>query len=249
MLWPPQHGYVDFTVADTHAEATSTCGIASMTFASCNSSQPENGSGVGDGNSTRDCVFEPGNLHLRAERDGACSPAGRVYSSTVVAVDVCGNSATSNSFDLGVWHDRDHGPTTGPIYSAAAGSHPNDTRAGANGTYGTACGSGSAACGETGQPHDSSDADPEMEIEQSVSLSVVDLRLSRVSGNNVELAWTEPTHEAGLTVTRFHVYRLDPVNLFWTQIAEVSKQTTAYLDPVMDDGLNHQYKVTAVIKF
>jgi hypothetical protein len=248
LLWPPQHGYVDFTVANTGATATSQCGIASIGFASCNSSQPENGNGVGDGNSTRDCVYEPGALHLRAERDGACSPLGRVYSSSVVATDVCGNTATSNSFDVGVWHDRGHGPDL-PYLSANPGSNQNDTRAGVNGSYGSGCGPGlKPACDVTGQPHDNSDADPEMEISQNASISVGDLHLDKASGGNAKLTWTEPAHQAGINVTRFHIYRLDPVSLFWTQIAEVTKQTTSYQDPILNDGNNWLYKVTAMIK-
>jgi hypothetical protein len=247
LLWPPQHGYVDFTVANTGATATSQCGIASITFASCTSSQQENAHGTGDGNSDRDCVYSPDVLSVRAERDGACSPIGRSYSSTVVATDVCGNvSAPSNSFDIGVFHDRGHAPAS-PYYSANPGSNQNDQRPLAvNGTYGTGCGSGT--CGATGAGHDNSDADPEMEIFQNASISVGNLRLEKSSGGNAQLTWTEPTHQSGVIVTRFHVYRLDPVTLFWTQIAEVTKQTTSYLDPVLDDGLGHQYKVTAVIK-
>ncbi len=87
-----------------------------------------------------------------------------------------------------------------------------------------------------------------MEIDQNASISVGDLQIEKTSQGNVRLTWTEPTHEAGINVTRFHVYRLDPVTLFWTQIAEVTKQTTSYLDPVLNDGLSHQYKITAVIK-
>jgi hypothetical protein len=81
-VWPPNHGYLDFEVFDTGAVAASSCGIASIQFASCSSSQPENGHGTGDGNTMRDCVYEPGALHLRVERDGACSPIGRVYAAT-----------------------------------------------------------------------------------------------------------------------------------------------------------------------
>jgi hypothetical protein len=112
ILWPPNHGYVDVSVSDTGAAATSSCGIASIQFASCNSSQPENGNGTGDGNTMRDCVYEPGALHLRAERDGACSPIGRVYTTSLVAVDVCGNATTSNPMEVAVWHDRGNPPTS-----------------------------------------------------------------------------------------------------------------------------------------
>ena len=246
VLWPPQHGYADFTLASTGVSAASACGIASVQFASCSSSQPENGTGVGDGNTTRDCVYEPGALHLRAERDGACSPVGRVYSMQMVATDVCGNTTTSNSFDVAVWHDRGHQPTVGTIVSANPNSNTPDTRDGANGTYGASCGLGSSSA--NGTVRDDSDADPEMEITQNASISVGDLRIEKASGGNLKLTWTEPAHQAGINVTRFHVYRLDPVTLDWTQIAEVSKQTTSYQDPVLNDGVSHQYKITAMIK-
>src|SRR5262249_16041317 len=152
-------------------------------------SQPENGTGVGDGNTVRDCVYEPGALHLRAERDGACSPLGRVYTMTVVATDVCGNSAVSNPFEVGVWHDCGHGPTTGTIYSASPASNNNDSRNGTNGIYGVGCGPGTgAACGECGRATDHSDADPEMEIAQLASIDVNDLLVERGDGGDIELS-------------------------------------------------------------
>src|SRR5262249_20946956 len=163
----------------------------------------------------------------------------RVYTMTVVATDVCGNSTVSNPFEVGVWHDRAHGPTTGTIYSATAGSNTTDTRNGTDGTYGTGCGPGmGATCGETGQA--ASHPDPEMEITQQASIDVSDLQIEKASGNNVRLTWTDPSHQAGINVTRFHVYRLDPETLFWTLIAEVTKQTTSFEDPVLIDGDSYQ---------
>jgi hypothetical protein len=240
---------VDFDLSTTGVVATSQCGIASIGFASCHSSQEENAHGTGDGNSTWDCAYSADTLSVRAARNGACSPLGRVYTSSVSATDVCGNTAVSNTFDIGVWHDRGHGPNL-PHLSANPGSNQNDTRQGVagfvDGTYGTGCGSGiNPSCDEAGQQHDSSDADPEMEISQIASISVDNLKISK-SGANALLTWTTPG--APGQVTRFHVYRLDPITLFWTQIAEVSKQTTSYLDPVLSDGLGHQYKIAAVIK-
>jgi hypothetical protein len=248
ILWPPSHGYVDFSLATTGAAASSQCGIASIGFASCSSSQEENAHGTGDGNSTRDCAYTADTLSLRAERNGACSPLGRVYTSSVSATDVCGNTAVSNSFDVGVWHDRGHGPRL-PHFSANPGSNQNDQRPGAtNGTYGTGCGPGiNPSCDEVGQTHDSSDEDPEMEISQEAAISVGDLKINK-SGANALLTWTEPAHQPGHPVTRFHVWRLDPVTLFWTHLAELSKQTTSYQDPVLTDSLPRQYKVSAIIK-
>jgi len=246
VLWPPNHGYADITVSGTGATASSSCGIASVRFASCSSSQPENGTGVGDGNSTRDCVYEPGALHLRAERDGACSPIGRVYETTLVATDVCGNTAVSNAVDVVVWHDRGHQPTAGTIVRATHGSNTKDTRAGTNGTYGTSCGSGATLA--NGTVHDPSDADPEMEISQDASISVSSLKLSKAAGGNVTLSWTAPSHDSSITIGKYHLYRRASASSLWILIAEPASTTNSYLDPVLNDGSAWQYKATAVIK-
>jgi cysteine-rich repeat protein len=246
ILWPPNHGYADFTVAATGAAAASFCGITSIQFASCSSSQPENGTGVGDGNTFRDCVYEPTALHLRAERDGACSQVGRVYEMRMAAVDVCGNTTTSNPFDVGVWRDRSNPPAGGTIVHATTGSNTSDTRNGPNGTYGTDCGAGNANVNGTSNDH--TDADPEMEISENAAISVDDLHVDKTTSGRVLLTWSEPAHGATLNVTKFHVYRLDLVTLLWSQVAEVSKQTNTYVDPLLSGESGWQYKVTAVIK-
>jgi hypothetical protein len=245
-LWPPAHGYADFTVADTGAAATSTCGTASVAFSSCASSQSENSTGAGDGNTMRDCVFEPEAVHLRAERDGSCSPIGRVYTMRLLATDVCGNSALSDPFAVGVWHDRGHAPVTGTVYTGHGGS--GATRTGTNGSYNSGCGSGGAACGQEGQAHDASDADPDMEIFQNVSIAVDDLRIEKGPGGSLRLTWSEPAHSLPVHVTRFHVYRLDPAKLEWKLVGELERQTTSYQDPVLGDGKDWRYAVTAMIK-
>jgi hypothetical protein len=243
VLWPPSHGYADFALAETGVAATSGCGIASIEYASCRSSQPENAWGTGDGNTLRDCVFEPGAAHLRAERDGACSPVGRVYAMTVAATDVCGNRAISDPFSVGVWHDRGTA-ATGTIVHAVEGSGTRDTRGGTNGLYGMDCGLGDEST--NGTVPDDSDTDPEMEISQSAAVSVDDLRIEKAVGR-LRLQWTEPMTLAPTHVTRYHVYRLDPATLTWLQLAEVSG-TTSFQDSILDDGRTWYYKITAVIK-
>jgi len=143
-LWPPSHGYVDFTVADTGIQAQAVCGGLTYRFASCASSQPEDQAGGGDGQTLRDCVYEPAALHLRAERDATCSPNGRTYAMTMIVTDACGNSTISRPFTVCVWQDKEHGPdpSLGRIYSAVPGANQNDTRQGTNGTYGTTCATG-----------------------------------------------------------------------------------------------------------
>ena len=149
-LWPPQHGYVDFGVQDTGIVATDACGDVSFAFSSCTSSQPENDQA--DGNSVRDCVYEPSALHLRAERAGSCSPLGRAYESTITATNVCGVSVTSDPFGACVTHDRRAGPgEDATVFSANPGSNQNSERPGINGTYGTGCGEG---CGDVCNPNE-----------------------------------------------------------------------------------------------
>lgn len=139
-LWPPNHGYVDFTIADTGIVAHDVCDGVTFEFSSCESSQPEDIGGGGDGHSTRDCLTDGQNLHLRAERLGGCSHRGRTYRVTVDAIDACGNRTTSLPFEIGVPHDLAH---QGPGTQYSANGNQNDARPGVNGTYGTGCGAGS----------------------------------------------------------------------------------------------------------
>ena len=249
VLWPPEHGYADFTLADTAAVATPVeggCPVADVQFASCLSSQAENGPGTGDGNTIRDCVYEPEAVHVRAERDGACGPTGRVYVTRLVAIDVCGNSTISDALEIGVWHHRGQPPVSATIYHAAPGSGTVDTRDGTNGMYGGGCGSGTACA--IGAGVDRSDSDPEMEIAQRAAISVDDLSVRMVSGAHVILTWTEPVHASGVDVTKFHVYRQDPVIGNGELGAELPPHTLAFQDPIVNDAVNVWYKVTAVIK-
>jgi hypothetical protein len=248
VLWPPEHGYTDFEVAQTGAAATSQCQIISIQFASCSSSQGENAVNTGDGNSVRDCVYSGSTLSLRAERNGACSPLGRVYTTRLVATDVCGHTAMSDTLEVSVWHGRAQPPVSANIFHGIPGSDQDDTRPGVNGTYAAdpdACGSGSSCANGTVADH--SDADPEMEIAQGAATSVNDLKLSKVHGI-LQLSWTTPDLLAPINVTRFHIYRRDPVTFSWTYVAELPKQQLTHTDPIMNDGRNWQYKVSAIIK-
>jgi fibronectin type 3 domain-containing protein len=62
------------------------------------------------------------------------------------------------------------------------------------------------------------------------------------------LTWTAPGDASDGAITRYHVYRRDPVTRLWTLIAELTPQTTSYAVSVGGDGNNWQYKVTAMIK-
>jgi len=144
-LWPPMHGYKDFGVDDTGTVAHDVCDGVVLSYSACGSSQPEDVNGLGDGQSTRDCVVASDlqQVSLRAERDGACSPLDRAYIMTLDAADSCGNSLTSDPFSMCVYHDKGHRPPrTGPVYHAQPESNQNDTRPGLTDSYGPGCGSG-----------------------------------------------------------------------------------------------------------
>jgi len=144
-LWPPSHGYADFDLSDTGIVAHDVCDGVTLDFSSCLSSQPEDGTGLGDGSSTRDCVISPDGelLSTRAERSGSCGPIDRSYTMTIDATDDCGNTNESDPFGLGVYHDQGHQPPpTGPVYSANSDSDQDDTRSGSSGAYGVSCGPG-----------------------------------------------------------------------------------------------------------
>ncbi|HEX5041327.1 MAG TPA: hypothetical protein VFV75_00370 [Candidatus Polarisedimenticolaceae bacterium] len=151
-----------------------------------------------------------------------------------MAIDVCNNSTASDPFDVGVWHDRGHGPSGGTVYGADV-SDRSDERAGTNGTYGTGCGPGNNGCGEIGLPRDDSDAHPDMEVAQNASIGVDDLHLEKGSSGSVILRWSEPAHDATIHVTRFHLYRLDPVTLEWALMAEIPRSATSFQDPSPND--------------
>lgn len=141
-LWPPMHGYVDFSIDEVTGSATDACSPGvTLAFGACESSQAEDS--TGDGSSMRDCVISPDGsiISLRAERSGGCD-AGRSYSIRLSATDDCGNVALSAPMSVCVWHDRSQEPP-GPYRSANPGSNQNDSRPGTNGTYGAdGCGTG-----------------------------------------------------------------------------------------------------------
>jgi hypothetical protein len=94
-LWPPNHKYTTFTVADLVASVTDNCdanvGVGSVTIVSVSSDEPDNT--VGDGNTINDVLISGDckSLQLRSERIG--SGNGRVYTITLSVTDVNGNTS------------------------------------------------------------------------------------------------------------------------------------------------------------
>jgi hypothetical protein len=88
-LWPPKRHYVTVEAAFTASSDT-----ASVTLVSVTSNKPD--TGLGDGDTTQDMVIVDNNtVKLRAERSR--NGAGRVYTLTYQATNVCGNTTTATA--------------------------------------------------------------------------------------------------------------------------------------------------------
>ena len=105
-LWPPNHKLVDIAAT---VDVTDICDPApTFVLTSITSDEPDNGQGIGDGNTTND--IQDGDLgtpdlafKLRAERAGRLD--GRTYTVTYTAMDASGNMA-SDSATVFVRHDQ-----------------------------------------------------------------------------------------------------------------------------------------------
>jgi len=94
-LWPPNHQYVTFAAADLVLSVTDNCDDTSpvnLVITGAESSEPDNATGVGDGNTVDDVGISPdgASVKLRAERQG--SGSGRTYTVHLQAIDEAGNT-------------------------------------------------------------------------------------------------------------------------------------------------------------
>ncbi len=131
-LWPPNHHYRAFTLADCVADVASPCGgvidvNAAGRILSIYSDEPEDAKGTGDGATLDDIVILGStSFLLRAERAGGARGRGyqpgngRVYGVEFTVSDVAGNTSTATC-KFGVPHDQsgappvDDGPEAGYI--------------------------------------------------------------------------------------------------------------------------------------
>jgi hypothetical protein len=95
VLWPPNHRLVDVHV---HADIEDDCSASpTLKLVSVTSNEPDNATGLGDGNTSGDIrgielAQDDRDFLLRAERDG--NGTGRVYTLTFEASDEAGNTST-----------------------------------------------------------------------------------------------------------------------------------------------------------
>lgn len=98
-MWPPNHQYQAFNIADFVASASSSCDssvdINDVVIQKVSSDEPEENPAGADGNTLNDIVIAPDckSVQLRRERDGNLN--GRVYTITFKVTDSFGNSTTA----------------------------------------------------------------------------------------------------------------------------------------------------------
>jgi len=104
-LWAPNHKYVFYEMG-THilVDAWDNCDPDPVAApGNCVSDEPDNATGIGDGNTVRDCIID-GNLILaRSERAGTMD--GRIYTVEVTVTDFSGNVSTGGG-TIEVRHDQ-----------------------------------------------------------------------------------------------------------------------------------------------
>ncbi|HYS03661.1 MAG TPA: MopE-related protein [Candidatus Dormibacteraeota bacterium] len=110
LLWPPNHRIVPVQALWQVRDACDP--LAGVTLFSATSSEPDDASGIGDGNTTGDIqdasIGTPdASVLLRAERSG--DGPGRVYTLTYAARDASGNTASALGI-VTVPHDEGTGP-------------------------------------------------------------------------------------------------------------------------------------------
>jgi hypothetical protein len=96
-LWPPNHRLVS---VNTSVPATDVCGPVSVILSSITSSEPDNGTGIGDGNTIgdiRDAELGAEDLQVRLRAERAGTGNGRVYTLEYTAMDMSSNQASATA--------------------------------------------------------------------------------------------------------------------------------------------------------
>jgi hypothetical protein len=126
VVWPPNHKYQTFSVADFVTDATDSCntslGIANVVISSVTSDELENG--TADGNTLHDIVIanDCKQVQLRAERDG--NGDGRVYTITFKVTDSSGNVGTATAKVLVPLSQASGPPIDSGVHYTVNGSCP-----------------------------------------------------------------------------------------------------------------------------
>jgi hypothetical protein len=123
-MWPPNHKYQTFTVANFVSSVFDNCGgvsVNDVVITNVTSDETENGNG--DGNTLNDIVIAADcrSLQLRSERDG--NGDGRVYTITFRLTDTHGNSTTATA-NVVVRHNPGETPVNSGVHYSVNSSCP-----------------------------------------------------------------------------------------------------------------------------
>jgi hypothetical protein len=99
-MWPPNHQYENFTLADFGVTANSSCEgdlTSSVVIVSVTSDELDDNPAGADGTTVNDIVIagDCKSVQLRAERDGNLD--GRVYTVTFAVTDSLGHTTTATA--------------------------------------------------------------------------------------------------------------------------------------------------------
>jgi len=123
-MWPPNHKYQTFTVANFVTAASDNCGgvdVSGVVIDHVTSDETENGNG--DGNTLNDIVIASDcrSVQLRSERAGGGN--GRVYTITFKVTDTHGNTTTATATVV-VPHNPGETPVDSGVHYTVNGSCP-----------------------------------------------------------------------------------------------------------------------------
>jgi hypothetical protein len=104
-LWPPYHQMVDISATVTVSDD---CSTPSVVLTSLTSSEPDNATGIGDGNTTGDVELGADDLSYRVRSERSGEGHGRTYNAIFTATDGSGNVTTDSGFVF-VPHDQGEG--------------------------------------------------------------------------------------------------------------------------------------------
>jgi hypothetical protein len=122
VLWPPNHKYVTFTLADFVLSVSDNCtdlSLDDVVISEVTSDEPEDVQGRGDGKTKKDMLLSSDGKSVKLRRERRGKGNGRVYTIDIEAVDASGNVATE-SFQVHIPRSRRRNAIDdGPAYSVS----------------------------------------------------------------------------------------------------------------------------------
>jgi hypothetical protein len=126
-VWPPNHQYQNFTMADFGVTASSSCDgdlTNSVKIVTVTSDELDDNPGGADGNTINDIVIanDCKSVQLRRERDGDAD--GRVYTVTFMVTDSVGHTATATAQVIVPLNQSNGGAVNSGVQNTVNGTCP-----------------------------------------------------------------------------------------------------------------------------